>query len=101
MPVGMLLMGEGMARDAYKATTEQMYGTYPLPAERLPEGLLVHVAGDAGEGGWYIYDIWESHEDWERYRDSELAPALEKVTGDPAGARPEPVFFDIEVLVRR
>ena len=34
MAVGMLLAGEGVTRDTYRAVTEKVFGLRPLPDER-------------------------------------------------------------------
>lgn len=98
MAVGMLLMGEEVTRDTYKQLTEQMFGNYPMREDQSPDGLLLHTAG-AGEQGWYVYDIWESPEHFQRFAESKLGPAVETL-GLPAGSRPEPQFHPIETLVK-
>ncbi len=49
--------------------------------------------------GWYVYDIWKSKEDFERFGDEQIAPAVRKVMGrdDP---QQEIQFFEIDNLVR-
>jgi len=61
MAVGMLLAGEAVTKDTYRQVTEKMFGSYPMPEEDSPEGLIMHTAGQS-EQGWYVYDIWESKE---------------------------------------
>lgn len=36
-------------------------------ANPVPSGLLFHVAGPTDEG-YRVIDVWESREDWERFR---------------------------------
>ena len=98
MAVGMLLAGEGVTEESYRQLTEAMFGTFPMPADQSPEGLIVHSAGPSDQG-WYIYDLWESPEHFQRFAAETLGPAIE-ATGAGGGARPEPQFFAIEVLVR-
>jgi hypothetical protein len=54
------------------------------PAEGLPEGQTVHVAGPT-EGGYLISVLWDSKEDSERFMNGTLLPAL-PVDGGFAGA---------------
>ncbi|HLX18818.1 MAG TPA: hypothetical protein VKR23_01590, partial [Gaiellaceae bacterium] len=95
MAVGMLLAGEGMTRDAYVALTEKMFGGYPMRADQSPDGLIVHTAGESPMG-FYIYDIWESKEHFQRFMDSMVGPAMEEIGGE-GGV--EPAFYEIETLV--
>ena len=97
MAVGMLLSGEAVTREAYEALTRAIFGGYPMSTEQSPDGLIVHSAGE-GDQGWYIYDIWESREHFQRFAEGKLGPAMHELIGDDA-PRPEPMFFDIEVLV--
>lgn len=71
-------------------------GNYPMREDQSPEGLLVHTAGP-GDQGWYVYDIWESPEHFQRFAQEKLGPAIE-ATGAGGGARPEPQFFPIQTL---
>jgi hypothetical protein len=98
MAVSMLLAGEGVTEDSYRQLTEAMFGNYPMRGDQSPEGLILHTAGQSGQG-WYVYDIWESREHFQRFVEATLGPAMES-TGTGGGARPEPQFFDIETLVK-
>jgi hypothetical protein len=57
----------------------------------------MHSAGPA-EGGWYIYDVWESKEDFERFVAGPLGSAIRAVFGDQPPPGPEPQFFEIATL---
>ena len=99
MAVGMLLAGPGVTRESYVQVTENMFGSYPMRADQAPDGLITHSAGDS-EQGWYVYDIWESRDHFQRFLDQKLGPALAEMGGDgDEGERPTPQFFEIEVLV--
>ena len=99
MPVGMLQTGEIFTKEMYDQVTDKMFGHSPMRPEESPEGLIVHSAGTA-EGSWYVYDIWESKEAFQRFMDEKLDPAVREVMRDqqlPPEAAPQ--FFQIEVLV--
>jgi hypothetical protein len=98
MGVGMLLAGEGVTRDSYRELTEAMFGNHPMREDQSPEGLLLHTAGET-EQGWYVYDVWESPDHFQRFAEAKLGPAIEQ-PGAGGGARPEPQFFPIETLVK-
>jgi hypothetical protein len=95
----MLLAGEAITRDAYRQLSEAMFGAYPMPEGDAPEGLIVHTAGESDQG-WYVYDVWESKEHFQRFVESKLGPAMEASGGEAAGGQLEPQFFPVEVLVK-
>jgi hypothetical protein len=98
MAVGMLLAGEGVSRESYEQVTEKMFGGYPMSEAQAPDGLLLHTAGQSDQG-WYVYDVWESQEHFQRFVESKLGPALEELAVG-GGERPQPQFFPIETLVK-
>lgn len=102
MAVGMLLAGEGVTRDAYVQVTEKMFGSFPMRAEQAPEGLILHTAGTTPDG-FYIYDVWESREHFERFNEKLVGPAMQEILGgaEPDGPIPEPQYYEIEVLAGR
>jgi hypothetical protein len=46
-----------------------------------PNGLIFHWVGEV-DGKWTVTDVWESSEDFERFRDEQLMPAIQKVSGE-------------------
>jgi hypothetical protein len=98
MAVGVLLAGEGITAESYRELTEAMFASYPMTEDESPEGLMVHTAGQS-EQGWYVYDVWESPDHYQRFVETKLGPAIE-ATGAGGGTRPEPQLFPIEVLVK-
>ena len=98
MAVGMLQMLQGVTKQQYEQVNEKMFGHSPATADEAPEGLIVHSAGPA-ENGWYIYDIWESREAFQRFTDERVQPAVREAMGDqPPPPGSEPQFFEIESL---
>jgi hypothetical protein len=98
MAVGMLQNLRGVTKEQYDQVSEAMFGQSPPSPEQLPEGLIIHSAGPTGEG-WYIYDIWESREAFQRFMEDKLQAAIGQVFGDqPPPPGSEPQFFEIESL---
>jgi hypothetical protein len=97
MAVGMLLAGPGVTEESYKQLTETMFGTFPMSQEQSPDGLIIHSAGQSDQG-YYVYDIWESKEHFQRFLEAQLGPAVQALGADAAGA-PTPQFFEIGTLV--
>src|SRR4029450_4575852 len=99
MAVAMLQMAEMFTKEIYDQVSEKMFGHTDMRPEEAPEGLILHSAGQ-GDRGWYVYDIWESREAFERFRDGELVPAIRGCSGDvtrPQEAAPQ--FYDVQVVV--
>lgn len=99
MAVGMLLAGEGVTEESYKQLTEEMFGRFPMPEDQSPDGLILHSAGQ-GQQGWYIYDIWESQEHFQRFVEEKLGPASASIDAAGGSASPQPQFFPISTLVK-
>jgi hypothetical protein len=64
----------------------------------VPAGLIVHVVSQTERGLRYV-DVWESREQWERFRDERLHPVLGRVFArigfqPPAG---EPPIQELDV----
>src|SRR5262249_7590701 len=99
MAVGILMAGAEFTKQIYNDVTERMFGhAAPMRDDESPEGLIVHSAGQ-GEQGFYVYDIWESREAFDRFMETKLGPAVAEVMGGPPPETGAPQFFPIEVLV--
>ena len=96
MAVGMLLAGEGVTEESYRQLTEEMFGSYPMREDQAPEGCLVHTAGQ-GDQGWYIYDIWDSQEQFQKFMENNIGPAAAELGADTPM---KPQFFPIETIVK-
>jgi hypothetical protein len=96
MAVAVLQMNPQGTKQQYDEVSEVMFPGGVM--QNLPEGLIIHTAGPA-EGGWYVYDVWESKEAFERFHQEKLGPAISKVVGE-AAASAEPQYFEIESLIQ-
>ena len=68
--------------------TEEMATSVDKEVGEAPvAGLVAHVSGPT-ENGWRIIDVWESEEDYNRFRSERLLPAMEKATGVHAPTQP-------------
>jgi heme-degrading monooxygenase HmoA len=97
MAVGVLSAAPEFTKQVYDDVTEKMFGHSPMRDDETPEGLIVHSAGQ-GEQGYYVYDIWESREAFERFFEDRLGPAIEAVMGGPPPGGGAPQYFPIDVL---
>lgn len=98
MAIGMLLAGEAITQDSYTGLTKKMFGSYPMPEDQSPEGLMLHTAGQSDQG-WYVYDVWESKEHFQRFAQNKLGPAIKEL-GAGSDSQLQPQFFPVETLVK-
>ena len=99
MAVGMLMMLPGVTKEQYQQLTEKMFGSYPMDSSKAPEGLVVHSAGP-DETGWYVYDIWESKEAFQRFAQEQMRPAVEAAGFGQQLSGSEPQFFEVDNIVQ-
>ena len=64
-----------------------------------PQGLIVHTAGQRPDGGFRVFNVWESREDMERFEQERLIPAIAEVAGDDAPPRPEQQIYELQEVV--
>jgi hypothetical protein len=65
-----------------------------MPNDQLPDGCRDHIAGPI-DGGWRVITVWDSDEDFQRFRTEKLIPAMQEA-GQGASIAPNiqssPVF---------
>jgi hypothetical protein len=67
-----------------------------------PQGLIAHTAGRDSQGVWRVFDIWESREQAERFRDERLMPIVREMMQSSDDAAPPDVvdLYELHDLVR-
>jgi hypothetical protein len=96
MPVAVTQQSEQITQETYDAVNAKA-GVEEDP----PEGLIVHSAGQPDEGGFRIFDVWESREAYERFREERLVPALREVMGEEAmGQAPRSEVYELHSVIR-
>ena len=67
--------------------------------EEEPKGLVLHLVVKSERGLRHI-GVWESREDWERFRDERVQPAVGKVLAGAGFSQlpPRPVEQELEVV---
>ena len=61
--------------DIYEAVTAKV-----MPDGKLPEGCSVHIAGPF-EGEWRVITVWDAAEQFHRFREQTLLPAIREAGG--------------------
>jgi hypothetical protein len=65
----------------------------------LPKGQVFHAAGPS-EGGWTIVASHDSKENWEKFRDETLRPAMAKGIKGGFSEPPTEKGFDVHAMKR-
>ena len=81
----------------YEGGTEEQYRAVLAAAHpgdgKLPPGQPHHFAGPA-EGGWLIFAVWDSEDDFKTFVADTLMPALQTTEGGFAGP-PDQRSFEV------
>ena len=85
MAVGLILEFDGVGLADYKAVNERLGIDAATGVGDWPAGLLYH-AGGAKDGGWVVFEVWDSQESQGRCMSERLGRALQEggVSGPPA-----------------
>jgi hypothetical protein len=88
MPVAFVLEIPGMSTEIYDSVMDKL----DMSAS-WPDGLHSHYAAKTSDG-LFLFDIWDSAEDWQRHAETRLGPALAEVTGGNV-PQLEPRFYPL------
>ena len=91
MAVGMLMQAPGLNAELYDSVMEHL----DWYEQELPDGFISHYAGPMKDG-WFVFDMWESQEDFERFAQERLGPALAAASRGQAPPI-EPQFIPIHM----
>ena len=71
--------------------------------DSAPAGLIYHAAGVQENGNWQSVTVWETEDDFNRFRDDRLMPLVQEVLGDElAAAGPPPTeWFEARHVLAR
>ena len=89
MPVGMTVEIPSMTADIY----QQVMSNMNWENEPVPDGFIAHYSCEKPDG-LFVFDVWESAEDWQRFAEGRLGAAIAAATGGQ-GPQPEPRFFPL------
>lgn len=96
-----------MAWVQIQKSTEATWADYERVTEAMdvdanpPAGLIVHAAGEV-DGKWQSVDVWESQDDYNRFREERIMPTVIRILGEAAAtAGPPPQeSFEVKHLVK-
>lgn len=77
MAEGLILEFEGVGREEYDAVNSRLGIDQQSGQGDWPAGLIFH-AGGAKEGGWVVFEVWESKAAQEEFMNGRLGRALQE-----------------------
>jgi len=94
VPIVAVFQDPTFNRDKYDEAVRKLAGKDKLesPADWPVEGLLTHIAAD-GEDGFYVVDVWESQDAFDRFGQT-LGPLLQE-----AGVEGGHDFYQVHTFV--
>lgn len=94
MPVAVLIELEGVTPELYDAVNDEMDA-----GANTPEGMIFH-SGGVIEGGMRVFDVWESEEAFNKFEQSTLGPAVNKVSGGQAPGPARREVYELHDFVK-
>jgi hypothetical protein len=96
-----------MAWVQIQKSTEATWEDYEKVQDALgddpPSGLLYHAAGEVEGGTWQSVSVWESQDDFNRFLEERIMPAVERSL-DPKfaqGGPPPTEWFEAKHVIAR
>src|SRR4051812_5702525 len=65
-----------------------------MAADTMPDGFVMHTAGATEDGGFRVFEVWESRADFDRFVQERLMPILAELG---AGDAPQPSIASYEL----
>ena len=63
-----------------------------------PDGVIIHTAGFTGDGGFRIFDVWESREHLQRFLEDRLMPIVQELTAGQDLPQPREDIYELHDL---
>ena len=93
MSVVVSAVSPGITAEMYEAITQRV-----MPGDQLPDGCRLHIGGPV-QGGWRVITVWESGEDFQRFREEKLLPTIRELAGGTAPPTAEPEISPVHKLI--
>ena len=93
MSVVVSAVAPGFTAEMYEAVSGKA-----MSGGQLPDGCHLHIAGPVEEG-WRVITVWDSREDFERFREEKLVPAARELAGGEGPPQVEPEVNPVHKLI--
>lgn len=80
MAVAVVVQSQEITPEGFDTVTQKL-------GDEPPEGILARMAGSVA-GGFRVITVWESREQYERFREERLLPAIREAIGEEATSGP-------------
>ncbi len=91
MATGIIMEFEGFPEDMYEAVRDKI--NWP---EEWPDGISLQIAGPS-QAGMRIVEIWESRDQYDRWMNETIYPAVEEVAPGALASGPPPRISEFSV----
>ena len=65
---------------------------------RAQDGHVFHCAGAMEGGGFRVFDVWETRQQFERFREEVLVPTIDKIVGEQSG-EPNLTIYELHNVI--
>ncbi len=93
MAVAFLFDNPNGSQEQYDAVRARL----GVSEDNPPEGGIIHVAGPSPNGGWRVFEVWESREAQQRFTEEKLQPLFDEVGVN----RGEPETWEVHSMMKR
>jgi hypothetical protein len=93
MAVVVSAVSPGLTAEMYEALTGRL-----MPGDQLPDGCQLHIGGPV-EQGWRVISVWESQEEFQRFREETLLPTIRELAGGEPFPPPVPEINPVQKLI--
>jgi hypothetical protein len=94
MAVALMFQNPNVTREQYDATRAKLDVDHP---DRMPDGAILHLAGPHPDGGWRVFEVWESEAAARRFITERLEPLFAASGRELA----EPEVWQLHACVHR
>lgn len=94
MTVGLRIKFDGATEEQYEAVHKKARAV-----ENPPKGMLFHASGPI-DGGWGIIDFWESREEFDKFMQERIRPAVMELGDKGPKSAPDIKEFPVHDTLR-
>jgi hypothetical protein len=94
MPVALSFESRSVTREQYDSLRARLDVDHP---DRMPDGAILHLAGPHPDGGWRVFEVWESEEEARRF----ITERLEPIFAEAGRTLATPEVWELHSLVVR
>jgi hypothetical protein len=94
MAIALMFENRSVTQEQYDALRAKLDVDHP---DRMPEGAILHIAGPHPDGGWRVFEVWESEEAARKF----IAERLEPIFAASGRELAQPEVWQLHASVHR